>query len=165
LLTDSEILAHNVIREIGLTVESRQVDDQRRRITFESIHRNGRIILVSDLHEAARVSNEFAPEHLEVQTVNPDAVFSEITSAGSVFLGDYSPVAAGDYYSGTNHILPTAGACRYASGVGVQTFFKRITYQKLTREGLALSQEPITLMSKAEGLFAEHGYSVLTRFQ
>ncbi|HRP70810.1 MAG TPA: histidinol dehydrogenase, partial [Turneriella sp.] len=129
------------------------------------IERNGRILLVETLEEAIEISNRYAPEHLEIQTEQNETLLRQIKAAGSVFVGDYAPVAAGDYYSGTNHILPTAGASRFASGVSVFSFYRRITYQKLTHAGLFAGKDAIAQMSKAEGLFAEHGYSVLTRFE
>ena len=110
-------------------------------------------------------SNEFAPEHLEIQTSNDDEILSSIKAAGSIFLGRYAPVAMGDYYSGTNHILPTNRAARFSSGVSVQSFYRRVTYQKISYAGLEASRGPITVMSKAEGLFDEHGYSILARFE
>ena len=88
-----------------------------------------------------------------------------ITAAGSVFLGHYAPVALGDYYSGTNHVLPTGGTGRMYSGLGVETYMKRITYQHPTQESLRDAWKPIQIMSKVEGLEHEHGHSVDVRFE
>ena len=134
-------------------------------ITLNSIKKNGKIIIVDTLKEAISFSNEYAPEHLEIQTECDDEVLAQITSAGSIFAGPYAPVAIGDYFSGTNHILPTNRAARFSSGVSVHSFFKRITYQKISREGLLASCDPVTHMSKEEGLFDEHGFSILARFE
>jgi histidinol dehydrogenase len=165
LLTTSSELAEATEKEISASLERRSEDERRRQITLESIRRNGRVILVSSLDEAIAISNRYAPEHLELQTRENERLLAMVRAAGSVFVGDYAPVAAGDYYSGTNHILPTAGAARFSSGVSVYTFYRRITWQKLSAEGLSRGKDAIAVMSEAEGLFAEHGYSVLARFE
>lgn len=165
LLTTSPELAEATEKEITASLDKRSEDEKRRQITLESIRHNGRVIIVSGLDEAMAISNRYAPEHLEIQTRENDRLLSLVRAAGSVFIGDYAPVAAGDYYSGTNHILPTAGGARFTSGVSVYTFYRRITWQKLTAEGLRRGKDAIAVMSEAEGLFAEHGYSVLTRFE
>ena len=162
LCTDKKI-AELCLVEITKAIEKR--DSLRKKIAEKSIRNNGRIFLVDNIDEAIHFSNEFAPEHLEIQTSSNKDVLSKITAAGSIFIGDYSPVAVGDYYSGTNHILPTGRAARFASGVSVHSFYRRITWQECSRQGLDLSRDPITIMSKTEGLFDEHGYSVLTRFE
>jgi histidinol dehydrogenase len=164
LLTTSAELAAATEKEIIASLQKRSADEKRRQITLESIRRNGRVILVNSLDEAMEISNRYAPEHLELQTRENDRLLALVRAAGSVFVGDYAPVAAGDYYTGTNHILPTAGGARFTSGVSVYTFYRRITWQKLTAEGLKRGKDAIAVMSEAEGLFAEHGYSVLTRF-
>lgn len=161
LLTTSEPLAQHIPKLLEEALAER---GERREVTEESVRRNGKILIMPNLQLAIDFCNRYAPEHLEIMTECNDEVLKKINCAGSVFCGDYSPVAAGDYYSGTNHILPTGGAARYASGLGVQSFYRRITYQKLTREGLRTGAQDIARMSKAEGLFDEHGYSVLARF-
>jgi histidinol dehydrogenase len=161
LLTDSMSIANQTINEIKIAL-SKRVD--RRHITEESVRRNGKIIITEDINDAISFSNEYAPEHLEIQTKNDDSVLNQIKAAGSIFVGPYAPVAIGDYFSGTNHILPTGRGCRFSSGVSVHSFYRRITYQHVTKEGLFESRGPITLMSKEEGLFDEHGISVLVRF-
>lgn len=165
LLTTSAELAAAVESEITASLARRSDGEKRKQITLESIRRNGRVLLVDTLAQAMEISNRYAPEHLEIQTRENDALLEKVRAAGSVFVGDYAPVAAGDYYSGTNHILPTAGGARFTSGVSVYTFYRRITWQRLSRDGLERGKDPIAEMSKAEGLFAEHGYSVLTRFE
>jgi histidinol dehydrogenase len=165
LLTTSPALGEAVGKEIIRSLDARDDDERRKKITLEAIRRNGRVLLVDTLAEAVKISNKYAPEHLEIQTAENEKILESIKAAGSIFVGDYAPVAAGDYYSGTNHILPTAGGARFTSGVSVYSFYRRVTWQRLTRAGLAAGKDAITLMSKAEGLFAEHGYSVLTRFE
>jgi len=162
LLTTSEQSAKETIVRIDQALGARK---DREAITRASVERNGKIIITESLEEAIDFSNEYAPEHLEIQTADNDGVLEKITAAGSVFVGDHAPVAIGDYYSGTNHILPTNRGARFSSGVSVHSFFRRITWQKVTMEGLKNSCDPITLMSKEEGLFDEHGYSVLARFE
>ncbi|MDH5719943.1 MAG: histidinol dehydrogenase [Spirochaetia bacterium] len=162
LLCASQKTAEETLSHVEAAIEKR---GERREITRESIQRNGKIYLVNDLNEAVEFSNAYAPEHLEIQTREDDALLKKINAAGSVFMGDFSPVAVGDYYSGTNHILPTARACRFSSGVSVHSFMRRITWQKCSQDGLKKSLEPIRVMSKIEGLYAEHGYSVEARFE
>ena len=161
LLCTDEKIAQQTTHALTNAIENRNSD--RKAITRSSIQKNGHIFLVKDIEEAIHFSNEFAPEHLEIQTKNDETVLSKIQAAGSIFLGAYSPVAMGDYYSGTNHILPTNRAARFSSGVSTHTFFRRITYQKCSERGLKKAAEPISIMSKAEGLFDEHGYSILIR--
>lgn len=165
LLTTSTSLATRVEEEIVAALGKRADDERRKTITLEAIRRNGRILIVDSLEQAMQISNRYAPEHLEIQTAYNDALLAQVRAAGSVFVGDHAPVAAGDYYTGTNHILPTVGGARFASGVSVYTFYRRITWQRLTEAGLRKGTDAISEMSRAEGLFAEHGYSVLTRFE
>ncbi|MDH4199146.1 MAG: histidinol dehydrogenase [Spirochaetia bacterium] len=162
LLCTSEKIAGETVLFMEKALSGRK---ERETITRNSIQKNGKILIVPSLDEAIEFSNEYAPEHLEIQTEKDDFVLEQITAAGSIFCGPYAPVAIGDYFSGTNHILPTNRAARFASGVSVHSFFRRITYQTVSREGLDLSRIPITHMSKEEGLFDEHGYSVLARFE
>lgn len=162
LLCTSEKTAKAANEAIEKALDERK---ERRSITEKSIRQNGKILLVETLDEAIAFSNEYAPEHLEIQTKDDDYVLSQIRAAGSIFVGSYAPVAIGDYYSGTNHILPTNRGARFSSGVSVHSFYRRITWQKISKEGLLASKEPITKMSIEEGLFDEHGYSVLARFE
>lgn len=162
LLTDSVELAHAVGREIEKGFEERP---HRRAMKEKSIREHSYAIVFDHLDEAVDFSNEYGPEHLEIATDDPASMLPRITAAGSIFLGHYAPVALGDYYSGTNHILPTGGAARMFSGVGVDTFMKRITWQHPTRESLALALGPIRIMSLVEGLDQEHGHSVEVRFK
>ena len=124
---------------------------------------NSRCILVADLAAAVAVSNEYAPEHLIIQTRDPRALLAQVSCAGSVFLGAWSPESMGDYCSGTNHVLPTFGYARSYSGVSLLDYQKRITVQELSADGLARARapRPITL-SGMEGLDA-HGNAVKVR--
>ena len=159
LVTDSARLAQQVIDEVS--GQSRALS--RREIVAQSMT-NGRCILVADLAAAVAVSNEYAPEHLIIQTRDPRALLSQVSCAGSVFLGPWSPESMGDYCSGTNHVLPTFGYARSYSGVSLLDYQKRITVQELTADGLrALGPTAITL-SGMEGLDA-HGNAVKVRLE
>ena len=114
--------------------------------------------------EAVRIINSYAPEHLIINTENPDAVFDGVENAGSIFLGPYSPESAGDYASGTNHTLPTSGWAVSSSGVSVDSFIKKITVQRLTKKGLENISGSVLRLSEAEGLRA-HGYAVEVRLK
>lgn len=110
------------------------------------------VIVVKDEDAMVDFANEYSPEHLEIQTKNPEAIFRRIKNAGSVFLGAYAPVAVGDYASGTNHCLPTGAAVKFSSPVGVETFMKTIQFQKLSRNGLRTLQPIVRTISRVEGL-------------
>ena len=157
LVTDSSRLARLVSDEV--TAQARALE--RRDIVAQSMAAS-RCIVVADLAAAIAVSNEYAPEHLIIQTRDPRALLEEVSCAGSVFLGAWSPESMGDYCSGTNHVLPTFGYARSYSGVSLLDYQKRITVQELTADGLrALGPTAITL-SAMEGLDA-HGNAVKVR--
>lgn len=115
---------------------------------------NSKLILVKDRDEAMDMLNDYAPEHLIMACENDEALATRVINAGSVFLGNYSPESAGDYASGTNHTLPTNGYATAYSGVSVDSFVKKITFQRLTREGLLALAPSIEAMAAAEGLDA-----------
>jgi histidinol dehydrogenase len=159
LVTTSPELAEAVNKE----VTAQMATLSRREIVAQSMA-NSRCIVVPDIYTALEVSNEYAPEHLIIQTREPRALLGEVQSAGSVFLGEWSPESMGDYCSGTNHVLPTFGYARSYSGVSLLDFQKRISVQELTRDGLsALGPTAITL-SEMEGLDA-HGNAVKVRLE
>lgn len=106
--------------------------------------------------------NEYAPEHLIISMANPWEIADRITAAGSIFIGNYSPESAGDYASGTNHTLPTNGWAHSFSGVNIDSFMRKITYQELTRDGLDGLAQTIVTMAEAEGLDA-HAMAVKIR--
>jgi histidinol dehydrogenase len=161
LLTTSQGLAKRVREEIIDDIESRR---GRYTIKKESISRNGYIFLVESIDEAIDFSSRFAPEHMELMISNPLEYLKRIKNVGSLFLGSHAPVAVGDYFSGTNHILPTGGAARFSSGLSVETFLRRTTFQHLTESALKRACEPITIMSRVEGFDDKHGGSVNIRF-
>lgn len=123
-----------------------------------------RIIVLGNRDERIAFSNAYAPEHLIISMQNPWEAAAEITAAGSVFIGAYSPESAGDYASGTNHTLPTGGWARAYSGVNTDSFLRKITYQELTRNGLAALSSTIIAMAEAEGLGA-HAAAVRIRMK
>jgi histidinol dehydrogenase len=132
-------------------------------VARNSLVDQGCIVLTRSLVEAAEFVNRLAPEHLTLLEDAED-LLEQIQSAGSIFLGGYSPVAAGDYASGTNHILPTAGAARVRGGLSAADFLKCISVQKITRQGLSRLRQAIVTLAGAEGLTA-HALSVESRFQ
>lgn len=113
---------------------------------------NSKAILVSDVDEAIALVNEYAAEHLIISCSDADSIAERIVNAGSVFIGNYSPESVGDYASGTNHTLPTNGFARAYSGVSVDSFVKKVTYQKLSEEGLKNIADTVVQMAEAEGL-------------
>jgi histidinol dehydrogenase len=132
-------------------------------VAQESLAGQGCIILTGDLGEAAEFVNRLAPEHLTLLE-DAEGLLDRIQSAGSIFLGAYSPVAAGDYASGTNHILPTSGAARLRGGLSAADFVKCISVQQITRKGLARLRQSIVTLARTEGLKA-HAQSVEVRFK
>lgn len=120
------------------------------------------ILTAKDIEEAVDFANEYAPEHLEIIAEEEEKVLEKVRNAGSVFLGAYSPVAAGDYASGTNHILPTGRCARFQSGLNVGHFLKRVSVQRLSKKGLKEIGNTITTLAEAEGL-KYHSESVKKR--
>ena len=155
LLTTSRRLATAVANE----VERQLATLPTAAVAAQSIARNSAIVLVRSIEEALEISNRFAPEHLSI----PDArLLAGIEHAGSVFVGPYSPEAAGDYASGPNHVLPTSGAARVRGGLAVTDFVKVISVQQLSAAGLARIKPAIVTLARAEGLEA-HARSVEVR--
>jgi histidinol dehydrogenase len=122
------------------------------------------VFLARSMSEAVLFAEEYAAEHLSIQAADDEALLDRVDSAGSVFLGPYTPVAAGDYASGTNHVLPTGGGARRYGGLSVETFLRSTTVQRLDRESLADLSETITTLADAEGLYG-HAESVRRRFE
>jgi histidinol dehydrogenase len=121
------------------------------------------IVLVDDLTEAAGFSNAFGPEHLEIQTREPDAVLRNIENAGAIFLGPHSPVSLGDYAAGSNHVLPTGGQARFSPGLGAYTFLRPQQVVEYSRDALQDVAQAIDVLSQAEALPA-HGDAIRARF-
>ena len=146
---------------VGAEVKRMAEGAERREIIAKALDHSGYIV-ASDLDEAAATVDGIAPEHLSVQVADPLAILNRIRSAGSIFVGPYSAVACGDYASGTNHVLPTAGYARLYSGLDVNHFCRRSTVQMITREGLEAIGDVVETIADAEGLHA-HAESVRVR--
>ncbi|WP_299836415.1 histidinol dehydrogenase [uncultured Tenacibaculum sp.] len=149
LLSDSE----TVISEVNKEVEKQLATLPRNEIAQKALE-NSRSLYFSDMNTCIEFSNEYAPEHLIIASEKSDDFIDKITNAGSVFLGNYSCESAGDYASGTNHTLPTYGYAKNYSGVSLDSFVKKITFQKLSKEGINNIGNAIELMAEAEGLQA-----------
>ena len=158
LLTDSESLAN----QVSLELEKQLKVLPRTEIATTSIKNNGKIIITKDIQTAVKVSDVLAPEHLELCVKNPFEVLDKVKNAGSVFLGNSTPEAVGDYYAGTNHTLPTSGTARFSSPLGVETFLKTTQYVYYDKTALEKANNDITAFAESEGLTA-HAESVRIR--
>ncbi|MFC6991071.1 histidinol dehydrogenase [Haladaptatus sp. GCM10025707] len=160
-VTDSEDLADAVAEEVEKQTGERERED----IIREALDNDASGLFVArSMSEAILFAEEYAPEHLSIQADDDESILARIASAGSVFLGPYTPVAAGDYASGTNHVLPTNGQAKVTGGLSVDTFMRSTTVQRLNEDALADLSETITTLAEAEGLEA-HAESVRTRLQ
>ena len=158
LITTSENLANEVMKEV-----TSQLEQLPRKDIAEKSIENSKIFVVKDMEEAIKMTNSYAPEHLIISTLNYNKVAEEIDNAGSIFLGNYTPESAGDYASGTNHTLPTNGYAKAYSGVNLDSFRKKITYQEISKEGLDRIGDAIETMASNEHLFAHQNAVILRR--
>ena len=149
LLSDSKQVIKDVNKELDLQLESLP----RKEFATQAL-KNSRAIHFRDLENCIAFSNAYAPEHLILATENPTLLSRSVVNAGSIFLGNYSCESAGDYASGTNHTLPTSGYARAYSGVSLDSFVKKITFQQLSPEGILSIGPAIEAMAEAEELFA-----------
>ena len=150
LVTTSEDIAYKVNANILEKIKYMQ----RSKIIEESLEKYGKIIIADSLSGAVEFANDYAPEHLIIMTENPENVLKDIKNAGSIFLGKLTPVAAGDYGSGTNHVLPTSKCARMYSGLSVDSFIKKPTVQRLSKEGVENLKDIVITLAEHEGLFA-----------
>lgn len=157
LVTTSKKLATCVLNQLKL-----QLAQLRTKGIAQEALRNGRIVLVSGLDEAAQIANQRAPEHLELQVRNPQKIIRKLRNYGSLFIGKYTAEVFGDYCSGTNHILPTNGAARYTGGLSVKDFVKVLTYQKISKMPSHMISIASTL-AEAEGLDAHRKAAEMRR--
>jgi histidinol dehydrogenase len=141
-----------------------QLEALPRKALAEQSLANSRAIVLEDMEEAMELVNAYAPEHLIICCAEAERLAEQVVNAGSVFIGNYSPESVGDYASGTNHTLPTNGFARAYSGVSVDSFVKKITFQQLTKEGLLGIGKAVVTMAEAEGLSA-HARAVSLRTQ
>jgi histidinol dehydrogenase len=158
LITTSESLAFSVAAEVERQARSLP----RLSLVRKSLGEFGAIIVVGDLEEACELVNELAPEHLEIMTRDAEGVALRIRHAGAIFLGEYTPEAVGDYFAGPNHVLPTGGAARYASALGVYDFVRRTSIIRYSSAELGRTAHMIAALAHAEGLDA-HARSALIR--
>ncbi|MEN9549165.1 MAG: bifunctional histidinal dehydrogenase/histidinol dehydrogenase [Bacteroidota bacterium] len=159
LLTTSE----KFVEQVQLCIKAQLPLLPRNEVATKALA-NSRIVLLSSLDDAVALSNQYAPEHLIVACTNTHFWAKKITTAGSVFLGNYTPESAGDYASGTNHTLPTNGYASAYSGVSLDSFLKKITFQQLTIDGLTHIANTVMTMAAAEGLEA-HKQAVAIRLK
>ena len=159
LVATSERIVADVKKEIELQIELLS----RKTIAGKALS-NSRFIVMQNVDEAFELLNDYAPEHLIIAADNAEGLSAKVINAGSVFLGHYSPESAGDYASGTNHTLPTNGFAKAYSGVSLDSFIKKITFQKLSKEGLQNISKAVEVMAAAEGLDA-HKNAVTLRLK
>lgn len=158
LITDSETLAEKVSAEL-----EKQIDElPRKEIARASIDTNGKIIIADDMKQAVEISNEIAPEHLEVCVDEPFLLLNSIKNAGSIFLGKNVPESLGDYLAGPNHTLPTSGTARFSSPLSVDDFIKKSSFIYYSAEALCSVADDVVRFAEKEGLQA-HGRAVSKR--
>jgi histidinol dehydrogenase len=164
---DSQVLLicndASMIEKVGQAVETQLNLLPRKSIAQQALD-NSKSILVSNMDEAMLISNQYAPEHLIIAADQAEALAAQVINAGSVFLGHYTPESAGDYASGTNHTLPTNGHARAYSGVSVDSFVKKVTFQQITKDGIQQVGPTVITMAEAEGLDA-HANAVKIRIK
>ena len=158
LVTDSAALANAVSEEL----EKQLALLPRKEIARESIDKNGKIIITDTISEAIAISNEIAPEHLELCMDNPFDYLDEIKHAGSIFMGKNCPEALGDYFAGPNHTLPTSGTAKFSSPLSVDDFVKKTQYTYFTADALAAVADDVAYFAEKEGLSA-HARSAISR--
>ena len=177
--TTAKVFDYEYIPNQNVTIDSREASmaadsiykDFRKKYRFHyqtiglaTFADSSRMILLSNDDEIIEMTNEYAPEHLIIQTQNASALAERVVNAGSVFIGPWSPESAGDYASGTNHTLPTSGYAKAYSGVNIDSFMRKITFQQLSREGLKALGPVIETMAAGEYLDA-HKNAVTIRIK
>jgi len=159
LISNKEEIVNKVSNEL-----EKQLEQLPRKEIAEKALNNSKAIVLNTIDEVIELVNKYASEHLIISCKNADSIAEKIVNAGSVFIGNYSPETVGDYASGTNHTLPTNGFARAYSGVSIDSFVKKITYQKLSQEGLNKIAATVVTMAEAEGLDA-HANAVRIRIR
>ncbi len=152
------------IEKVKKELKKQFLDIDKKQVIVEKSLKKSKIIVLTSLDECLTLINQIAPEHLIINCKNASYWGEKVTNAGSVFLGNYSPVSAGDYASGTNHVLPTYGYAKFYSGVSIDSFIKKITFQKISKKGLKNLSECINILSSEEGLLA-HKKSINIRLK
>lgn len=165
--SDSQVLLVSDSRALIEAVQTalqQQLHSLPRRDFAAAALANSKALLVRDMQEGMDWINAYAPEHLIIQTQEPEKWAEKVVNAGSVFIGAYTPESAGDYASGTNHTLPTNGYARVSGGVSVESFVRKITFQSITAEGMKVLGPVVLCMARAEGLEA-HARAVAVRLE
>ena len=160
LLTTSNEQAQEVFEEVFKKIE----DHPRKEICIQSIKNWGLIVICDNLESCIELSNDFAPEHLEIITTDPHKTLENIENAGAIFLGQWTPEAVGDYLAGPNHTLPTCGNARFSGSLGVETFMKNSSIIEFNEKSLKINSLDIINLAKSEGLHS-HAESVKIRFE
>jgi len=160
LITDSKEL----IKKVNIELERQLKYLQRKEFIESAINNYSAAVIVKSFDEAFEISNQVAPEHLEIMLPNPVAMLPKVKNAGSIFLGENTPEPLGDYMSGTNHVLPTEGSCKFYSGLGVYDFIKYSSYSYYPREVLETFKEDVIKFANIEG-FDAHANSMAVRFE
>jgi histidinol dehydrogenase len=160
LITTSEKMAE----EVQLWLAKTAAPAERGELVAKALEKYGFIIICDSLEKAVGIANDFAPEHVEVMTRNPDKVAEKIASAGLILVGVYSPVALSDYASGTNHVLPTGGFGHAFSGLSAFDFTRRVNILKSSKEGLQSVRDRVKVLTEAENL-PNHYKAVEARFE
>jgi len=160
LVTTSHDLALDVVGELAIQISHLP----RSTIAAQSLCDFGAIIIVKDVDEGCCLVNELAPEHLEIMAVNEAAIAAKVRNAGAIFFGLHTPEAVGDYLAGPNHVLPTGGAARFSSGLGVRDFLKHTNTVKFSDSELSKTAATIATLARSEGLEA-HARSALIRLE
>jgi histidinol dehydrogenase len=160
LVTLGEQVASEVQQEINLQVQTLA----RQSFLRETLEKQALVVIAKDGEQAAEIVNDFAPEHVSLAVENPDRVANGIQTAGAIFLGHWSPVAAGDFLAGPSHELPTGGAAKFLSGLTADQFQRRTSLVRYDKEALEKSVAVLRAFSKAEGLDA-HGRSITIRLE
>ncbi len=164
---DSQVIltttSEDFISKVVVEIENQLAQLPRREMAEKALN-NSKLILLKDNQEIIDITNEYAPEHLIIETAGYMDIAAKVVNAGSVFLGHYTPESAGDYASGTNHTLPTNGYATAYSGVNLDSFVKKITFQEITKEGIRNLGSTIEVMAENEELFA-HKNAVTLRLK
>ena len=160
LVTTSKELAENVAEQLEIQLK----ELEREEIARTSIENQGRIIITKTIDEAIKISNEIAPEHLELAVSNPFELLTKIKNAGSIFMGHNTPEPLGDYLAGPNHTLPTSGTAKFSSPLSVDDFIKKSSFIYYSKEGLEEVKDKVIKFAESEGLTA-HARSVSKRFE
>ena len=160
LVTNSKELAKNVAEQLEIQLK----ELEREEIARVSIETQGRIIITKTIDEAIKISNEIAPEHLELAVSNPFELLTRVKNAGSIFMGHNTPEPLGDYLAGPNHTLPTSGTAKFSSPLSVDDFIKKSSFIYYSKEGLEEVKDKVIKFAESEGLTA-HARSVSKRFE